>query len=161
MIIKLTKGYTTEVDEIDSDLNQYNWYAHVTNKGKVYAARSVRNGKNKHVEFLHQVILSRKIQISLEFVEKVDHKDTNGLNNTRDNLRIATSRQNCQNKSKNSNNESGYKGVSLIKKTGKWAAYIENMGVSQYIGCFDNPIDAHKAYCDKADELFGEFARYE
>lgn len=89
----------------------------------------------------------------------LDHKNGNGLSNWIDNLRPATHSQNMQNKKLASHNKSGYKGVHLDKKSGKWLAKIKSGGVSIVIGAFDSPQDAHTAYFAAAQEMHGEFAR--
>jgi hypothetical protein len=43
---------------------------------------------------------------------------------------------------------------------GKYEARIGFQNKSIYLGLFHTPEEAHKAYCDKADELFGEFANF-
>jgi len=88
----------------------------------------------------------------------LDHIDTVKYHNWITNLREATHSQNCINRGKNVNNSSGYKGVSYID--GKYVAYISCKMKRITIGRYTTPEEAHKAYCDKADELFGEFANH-
>lgn len=64
-------------------------------------------------ETLHRFLMGRG----------VDHKDLNGLNNTRENLRSATQAENLQNKRLYKNNTSGYRGVSRWPN-GKWNAHV-------------------------------------
>ncbi len=93
----------------------------------------------------------------------VDHKDGNGLNNQRNNLRIATRGQNGSNR-RPKGGSSGYIGVSmLVIRSGKntyqyWRASIQKGGVKEYLGLFKNKVDAAKAYDKRAIELHGEFA---
>ena len=42
-------------------------------------------------------------------------------------------------------NTSGYKGVSLFKKTNKWTAYIHVKGKKKHLGYFNSKEDAIKA----------------
>ena len=55
--------------------------------------------------------------------KSIDHKDGNGLNNQRSNLRPATAPQNGANQGKHRNNKSGFKGVSRWRL--KWKAELE------------------------------------
>lgn len=89
---------------------------------------------------------------------EVDHIDKDGLNNQRDNLRIASRIQNSWNNGPNSKNKSGFKGVSFRKETKKWVAHIIVNGKQIYLGGFDNKVDAAKAHDKAARELEGEFA---
>ena len=54
----------------------------------------------------------------------VDHRDGNGLNNCRSNLRICRNVQNQWNKRKRANTASEFKGVTWHKATKKWRARI-------------------------------------
>lgn len=162
IVVQLTRGYTATIDACDIDLTDLNWVAGVQKKfGIVYAIRTFRsedNSRRAH-EQMHRIILQRALGRPLLLSELVDHKDTNTLNNRRSNLRIATVSQNTQNQRKRSNCTSPYKGVTWNKSCQKWQAAIKYHGKSIYLGVFDDPLEAHKRYCEKATELFGEFAR--
>lgn len=90
---------------------------------------------------------------------EIDHRDRNGLNNAWSNLREATRSQNGANCGLQSNNTSGYKGVS--KSSGRWAAIIQVNGKRKHLGTFETPEEAFEAYKAKAIEVFGEFANFE
>lgn len=96
-------------------------------------------------------VLGRK----LERYEYVDHIDCNGLNNTRDNLRIASPMQNNANAKRQKNNTSGYKGVKASRN--KWEARITFKKKTIFLGLFNTPEEAHKAYCEAAEKYFGVF----
>jgi hypothetical protein len=87
----------------------------------------------------------------------IDHKDRNGLNNQKDNLRIATPSQSSINR-KYSHGSSKYVGVSKNKESNKWVASIKKDGVRTHIGMFEKEEDAAIAYNKKAVELHGDFA---
>jgi hypothetical protein len=89
----------------------------------------------------------------------VDHVNRNGLDNRRANLRFATSSQNAMNRKRQSNNTSGFKGVTWNKLTRQWQAMIQVNHKLERIGFFDNPEDAARAYDAAARMRFGEFAR--
>lgn len=146
--------YEALVDAVDSDLAQFNWSVEIAPYTQ-YA-----NYRNKNLK-MHRIILARKLERqSLLPTEYVDHIDGNGLNNRRENLRLASCSQNNRNTRKRSNNTSGYKGVSKVKNREKWIAQIFIDGTNKYLGRFDTPELAYQAYCEKAKELYGEFANY-
>lgn len=158
----LPHGYETVVDEEDSDLSEFYWRVTppVPAKGKKqYVVRST--GKCNPRLSLHRVITERIIKRSLTAGEVVDHIDGNPLNNRRSNLRIATIAENSANCKKSVRNTSGFKGVTLHKKSGKWQSCIKSGGKSHYLGLFNNPEEAFTAYKQAAIRLHGEFARFE
>jgi hypothetical protein len=89
----------------------------------------------------------------------IDHIDGNPRNNRISNLRLATPSQNMMNRGKQSNNTSGYKGVSYRKDRKKWRAYIKKEGKFMALGHYDSKKDAYSAYCDAARKYHGAFAR--
>ncbi len=102
------------VDDKDfNEINQWKWYG-VKDGKTFYAIATNNNGK-------FETIRLNRLILKLVFKNKllVDHKDSNGLNNQRNNLRIVTSQQNQFNKNKQDNMTSIYKGVSWIKKNQK------------------------------------------
>jgi hypothetical protein len=92
--------------------------------------------------------------------KEVDHINVNPLDNRRENLRIATHTQNQCNKTKYSNNTSGFKGVSFHKKAQKFNARISIDGKRKHIGLFATAAAAHEAYKKAAVKYHGEFARF-
>ncbi len=91
--------------------------------------------------------------------KQVDHINGNPLDNRRENLRICENAENNRNKGLTKASTSGYKGVSLYKRSGTWRAYIVTNYKQKHLGTFDNPIDAAKAYNVAAIKFHGEFAR--
>ena len=86
--------------------------------------------------------------------ECVDHIDQNRGNNKWNNLRAVEHKGNCLNKSLNSNNSSGYIGVSFDKKRNKWASYIMVDYKKINLGAFFNKSDAIDAR-SFAEDFYG------
>lgn len=62
-------------------VSEHTWRWKSTKGGKHYVATSIREGKKVRTVYLHRFIMSP------EKDEDVDHKDSDVLNNTRENLR--------------------------------------------------------------------------
>jgi hypothetical protein len=157
--IPLTRGKVALVDDEDYEhLSALTWHAYRNQGGGWYARSSTLYRKNggKSI-WMHRMILDCPAG------KNPDHKDGNGLNNQRSNLREATQAQNMYNMGVRANSKSGFKGVSRYSGkggyTGEWKAVIKHHRKTIYIGKFRDPIDAALAYDTKAAELFGEFAR--
>lgn len=91
--------------------------------------------------------------------EEVDHHDTSRANNLISNLRLASRHQNGCNMSIPAHNTTGFKGVSLHKATGRFAAYYKKHGKKHHLGYFTTAEEAHAAYAKAANQEFLEFAR--
>jgi hypothetical protein len=83
----------------------------------------------------------------------IDHIDRDTANNRIANLREATSAENQQNRKKQNNNSSGFTGVSLVKKTNRWASHIKVNYKKHFLGSFTTPEEAHQAYLKAKAEL--------
>lgn len=141
--IALTQGKFALVDDEDfEELNNKKWYAIKSNR-TFYAY----SGK---CAAMHRVIMNPPNDMV------VDHIDGDGLNNTRNNLRICTQTENKWNNRKSVTNKSGAKGVYFFAK--KWQASIGDRGKTKYLGRFNTPEEAEAAYKKAARELRGEFA---
>ncbi len=84
----------------------------------------------------------------------LDHINRDRLDNRLDNLRLVTPSQNAANRSLRSDSTSRYKGVTLMRATGRWRVCVR----SKYIATFSDKIEAAKAYDEVATKEFGEFA---
>jgi hypothetical protein len=94
-----------------------------------------------------------------EWPNVIDHVNGDPSDNRWGNLRDATTSLNLANSRRRTDNTSGYKGVSLEPRTGRWVAYLTKDQRRKYIGSFKTPKEAHDAYCRTAKAAFGEFAR--
>lgn len=154
--ITLTKGYEAVIDAVDVHLvDGFNWSAITPRPGGVYARRNNLTACGKRTAvYMHREILGHPAGFD------VDHIDGNGLNNKRENLRIATVSQNAYNSLTPKNNTSGYKGATFHNRFGRWIAKISAEGKSHHLGYFDTPEEAHAAYCEASKRLHGEFAKH-
>lgn len=154
--IPLTKGYVALVDDEDFEwLNQWEWSAIKSKHSKtVYARRfGVIDGK-WHTILMHRLIL--RLGFFKEDPRLTDHKDRNGLNNQKTNLRVATYSQNQYNKISSSNRKSKYKGVTATK-WGTWIAQLSHKG-QQFQQHYQEELEAAVAYDVMARKYAGEFA---
>lgn len=151
--IQLTQGYVTIVDDDDYEhINQWKWFA-ARFKNTVYAHRNERVGGKQRTVRMHREILG--IADSSVFC---DHKDGNGLNNQRCNLRECTKRENNLNCKRKTSDTSNYKGVSLYAPNNKWGARIMHNGNAVHLGYHETENAAAKAYNEAAMKHHGEFA---
>jgi len=129
------------------------WRVHAPNSGNtLYAIRDIYVDGKRTTQYLHRFLLDAG-----NF--EIDHINCDGLDNRRANLRIATPSQNQHNRGAQRDNKSGYKGVTLDKRRGKWMAQIALEGKRRSLGLHATPELAHAAYCRAAAELHGKFAR--
>ena len=133
--IKLNRGKIAQVDDEDYDyLNQWSWRLTRNNYGYLYADRIVMTKGVSKIEKMHRIIM--KCTNPKIFI---DHKDGNGLNNQKDNLRECTRSQNAANKHR-------------IK------------GISKYLGVYrslQNGICYWKAVCTKDRVVYQKYATLE
>jgi hypothetical protein len=150
--IPLTQGRVAVVSDEDfEELSQHKcqFTANARRHGRGYATRFV----NDRPVYMHRVILDAPKGV------QVDHIDGDRLNNTRENLRLATLKENRRNNGAYVCNKSGYKGVTWHKKAGKWVAGITVDNKRVYLGLHSDPRDAARAYNEAAKVHFGEFAK--
>lgn len=87
----------------------------------------------------------------------IDHINGDRQDNRISNLRQATNKQNCENQKLHATNKSGYRGVVLHKRTGKWQAQVRHNGVNLYLGLYDTPEMAAHVVSGKRTELFTHY----
>ena len=143
MRIPLSRGKFAIVDATDFVwLNQWKWTA--MKKGSrskgFYAYRQAGADKRASI-LMHRLVLSTPAGLD------TDHKDNDGLNNRRSNLRALERTQNNYSTGLMANNTSGVRGVAWSKSAKLWRAYI---GVSKsrvelgYFQTFDCAVEARR-----------------
>lgn len=145
--------YTAFVNDEDyGTVSKYVWYIYKSNSNSLYARAKIRTGNKIKKVFMHRFILKAKDG------DIIDHIDHNGLNNQRNNIRIANPSINSMNRrnSKKESSTSIYKGV--YKKGNRYIARITKDGIEYFYGSYIEEDDAGLAYNRGAIEHFGEYA---
>jgi hypothetical protein len=144
--IPLGHGLYAYVDADDHEwLSRWTW--HAFDDG--YPARYE---KHKKIYMHRQILPPPKGKM-------VDHIDGNRANNCRANLRICRRCENMRNNRAHRDSSSRYKGVSFVKARDKYAARIWFEGEDNWLGWYEDEMEAARAYDRAAVERFGEFAR--
>jgi hypothetical protein len=113
----------------------------------VYGPERLPSGKlKKHTIYLHRFVMNAPPD------REVDHRDLDGLNCVRSNMRLATPRQNRANTPGLSRDGRVYKGVR--RESRHWGATCDG----RYVGTFRTAEEAARAYDAAARRAFGEFA---
>lgn len=143
--IPLSHGLVALIDAGDADaVLRYHWTAFRKPGTEIWYAR--RSAGRKAKVYMHSAVTGWTL---------VDHRDRNGLNNQRSNLRPATKSQNAANSPGRSNSTQPFKGVRPNHPgSPTWAARIQ----TRHLGTFATAEEAARAYDRAAVETFGEFA---
>ena len=153
VVVPLTRGKYSLVDAKDFHLIcNHLWFARKDGMN-CYAAnwRGKNSSGNRIMILMHREILG------LYNWMETDHRDLNGLNNRRLNLRPATHSQNRANARIYTNNSSGYKGVYYDGHS--WIGFVGGGKSREYLGCFKSAEAAGRAHDSAAIRKFGEFAK--
>lgn len=91
-----------------------------------------------------------------------DHKNRNGLDCRRENLRLATHSENCRNRGKRTGKtrvkQSKFMGVSWYPRLGKWVTKIKIGRKNLHLGYFSEDVDAARVRDSAAFRHFGKFS---
>jgi hypothetical protein len=160
MEILLTKSKVAIVDDCDFEwLNQWCWRARCGYQ-KTATWYALRHGPRNHYA-RRTLLMHREIAALYSDIIgfDVDHRDGDGLNNRRSNLRVATHQQNRCNQRKSARPMSSpFKGVHLHRGSGKWRAQVRVDGKVKLLGAFGSEMEAALVYDNAARALYGEFA---
>jgi len=150
--IQLTQGKVALVDDEDFDrVNQFKWCARRSNK-IFYVLRNVLQPDGAYKsQLLHQFLMPG--------VSQIDHRNGDGLDNQKSNLRPASHSQNIANSRKSSGCSSKFKGVHWDNIRSLWAAQIRINWAKLNLGRYESEEDAAHVYDYAAKIYFGEFAR--
>lgn len=140
------KGIQHEIliDEADFEIvSEFpgTWHA-CKDRNTFYAQTDIRdaNGKRKTVK-MQRVILNPPADM------QVDHKNHNGLDNRRENIRIVTHGENQRNRIDNIKFQSDVDGVRWNARHEAWHAHPSVNGKKEHLGYFDIMIEAEATVC--------------
>ena len=148
--IALPHGRVTIVDEADyADLLKHSWCVGTSG----YAATTLYGLEGEKTTFsLHRYLLDAPHGLC------VDHINGDKLENRRTNLRLATYSQNNTNTKRTCRKSvTGLLGVSQLGK--RYLARITRDRITHSLGTFDTAEEAHQAYVEAAQRLFGQYTR--
>jgi hypothetical protein len=151
-LIPLTRGLYAIVDAADYEwLMQWKW---TVKRGRYtfYAYRNDYSGGQHHVT-MHALLCPASPG------NETDHRNGNGLDNRRSNLREATPSQQRQNEKIRSDNSTGHKGISACAQTGLYKASLKIGGRYIWLGRHASLESATSARKRAEAQYFGEFAR--
>ncbi len=156
---KVAAGRVALVDDDDYDLVMaYRWF--VVEKSRSGVGRRRDDGPYAKTTVRHPDghWTTARMHSLLTGWPQTDHKDHDGLNNQRSNLRPATQSQNAANQRPMEGRTSQYKGVSWKREYRKWLAKITIRKRGRHLGYFAVEEDAARAYDAAALAAWGEFA---
>ena len=153
--IPLTQGRFALIDDDDFDkvVAYRSWHA-VESRGTFYARTNV-HCKDGHWTLLPMHRLIMGVSGNLQ----VDHKNGDGLDNRKENLRVCTQGENAKNRRRSSLSTSPFKGVSFRKRERRWVARVNSNGKRLWLGMYSTAEEAARVYDAKAREVYGAFAR--
>jgi hypothetical protein len=148
VFLPLSRGQCATIDFDDFEkVGRVKWYALKSRRG-FYAVRTVKVNGRKQMQYMHRVLLG----LSKPFC--ADHKNGDGLDNRRENLRPASNQENTQGAAcKRISATSIFRGVHWDRSRKKWEAKISPDGRTLHLGRFSAERAAAEAYDKKAREL--------
>lgn len=152
--IALNHNAVAVIDAEDVPLvDGLNW-SKLVSKRTNYARRTTRaaDGSSSTI-LLHRVVIRAPDDMH------VDHRDGDGLNCRKSNLRLATPQQNNLNTRGHADSTSGIKGVRKHALCDKYVAEISRDGQRHYLGLFNTAMEAAAAYRAASERLHGDFGR--
>jgi hypothetical protein len=152
--VPLGKGpFVALIDDDDEWVMEWSWNA-VPRPTTVYVLRwdKLRSGRQMSV-LLHRQILKPTAMM------EVDHRNGDGLDNRKSNLRLATHAENSRNRRLQCNNTSGVRGVHWSTRKQKWRARIKVDNRYIELGCFEDLTEAAAVREQAALKYYGEFQR--
>lgn len=158
--IPLTQGKFATVDNADYVyLRKYKWHTKTHNGTRHYAARQIKiTGDRQITVRMHRQILGLTNSPRVW----VDHKNGNGLDNRKCNIRKCSPAENARNCIGKNRVNRALRGITPLPADGRkmrWRAVIKVNWKPVHLGCFRTQKDAAHAYDEAAKKYHGEYAR--
>ena len=163
VFLPLSQGKVAVIDFADYHIVRGLKYSAKQVKRNTYAVRTIKSpitGRPSSTR-LHRDILGLKAGDGL----CVDHRDHNGCNNTRSNIRLCLDAENSRHRRSRLGSTSKFLGVCWSKNRSKWRSQGRLPNISHlrggnvtYLGGYDSEIEAALAYDAFAREHYGEFS---
>jgi len=150
-LVPLTQGQIALIDDADEPIVAGVRWKVLDHGRRLYAVGRIVGSSSTF--YMHRLLLDAPPG------SDVDHLNGDGLDNRRENLRLATRSQNLWNSRLSAANKSGYKGVAPGRQPGHWRALLVHNQRTISLGQYDTPEEAARAYDARARELHGAFAR--
>lgn len=128
-------GYAlVDDDDYESVVAAGPWHRHGKDRDTFWARHTgLREDGTRYRLLLHHFLMGECPEGHV-----IDHRDGDGLNNQRSNLRFATHSENSQNRKHQTNNTSGYRGVAWHKRLQKWQVRCATNGTRLHLGYYDD-----------------------
>lgn len=151
-VIRLFSGEYVRVDEEDYErLSQYSWCLFKSEKWQYAIRTEYKNGTQKTI-YMH-----REIMRVTDPKIYVDHRDHDGLNNLKSNLRVSDNRFNQYNVGKKSTSKQKYKNIRQLDEN-RWQVRVRTPKGKRVERVVYSEEDAVKLYNELALKYHGEFA---
>src|SRR5262249_32266767 len=143
-----------------AELSRHCWRTHKSGYGYFYAVRGRPKaerspGDTWDIQMHRQILGTPRGKLT-------DHRNLDGLDNRRENLRVADASSNAANCGKyrrRNGTASKFKGVYWLGRKRRWPAVICRGRRDHRLGHFPPEVEAAMTYNAAAVKLFGEFAR--
>jgi hypothetical protein len=149
--IPLSQGKVALVDDEDFErISTYRWNL-----------LRCRNIMYAQCHLTDRTVLMHRLVMNAPKGMNVDHRDQDGLNNQKSNLRVCTHTQNLQHMAKKITARSGFKGVHCNPAKypiNPWCARIQVIGKRLELGQYPSAELAASAYNNAAVKHFGQYA---
>ena len=154
----LTQARVRELFRYDDETGNLIWQARTSRRIKVgeVAGHQNRDGR-------WSIRVDGKLYLAHRLVwlwltgelpsDEIDHKDGNGANNRRENIRPAVREENAQNMALRSDNATGFTGVYWHRAGKKYAAEIRAWNKRYFLGLFQTKALAAKVYREAKSNL--------
>ena len=150
--LELAQNLETLIELSDYEkIKDFHWIPTYSKKSKTwYVYSQTQRNLVRTSTYLHRTLLNAQKGVV------VDHKNHDGLNNLRDNIRIATYQENNWNSRPRKRTQCLPQGVCRIKN-GKYQAHIKINHERINLGLYETIEEAQKAYLAKKIAVSGDF----